>query len=84
MTETMTGEVVFAQVGIIPATGERYGFITIKTADDKKVELKIDDSTEHGLLLSGTKVTVEYENENDSDRPLATKIVNKTKTQKLF
>ncbi len=84
MTEKMTGEIVFAQVGKIPATGEEYGFITIKTPDDESLELKIDDATEHDLLLMGTKVTVEYKESNDADRPLATKIVNKSKTEKLF
>ena len=80
----MTGEVVFAQIGKIPATGEDYGFITIKNSKDENVELKIDNSTEHGLLLTGTKVTVEFEDSDGSDYPIATKIVNKTEPKELF
>lgn len=80
----MTGEVVFAQIGKIPTTGEDYGFITIKTSKDENVELKIDNSTEHGLLEIGTKVTVEYEKVDGSEHPLATKITGKSEREKLF
>ena len=84
MTETIKGEIVFAQVGKIPQTGENFGFVTVKNEDDESVELKIDNSTEHGLLLNGEKVTVEFKEIEDSDRPLALKIIADSEPTPLF
>jgi len=84
MTETKTGEIVFAQIGKIPQTGESFGLITVKTPENENIELKIDNSTEHGLLLTGTMVTVEFEESGDSTHPIATKIISKSGKKKLF
>lgn len=82
--EKKTGEIVFTQIGKIPQTGETYGLITVKTSDDESIELKIDDSTEHGLLLTGTKVIVEFEESNDSEYYIARKIISKSEQTRLF
>lgn len=84
MSKTLDGEIVYAQTGKIPQTGETYGLVTVKTSEKDNIELKINSSTEHGLLLTGTKVTVEYEEDDESDHPIATKIISKSKKKKLF
>ncbi|MFX1578165.1 MAG: hypothetical protein ACFFBJ_00850 [Promethearchaeota archaeon] len=74
MTENIDGKIIFAQVGKIPATGEKYGIITVKTPEDKKVELKINESTEYKSLKTGTKVTVTFEDSDESEIPIATEV----------
>jgi hypothetical protein len=66
MTEKKTGEIIFSHIGNIPATGETYGLLTIRTPDDESMELKINDSTQFNELKIGNKVEVaidEIENE---------------------
>jgi uncharacterized OB-fold protein len=74
MIESKTGEIVFTQIGKIPQTGETYGLITVRTSDDEKVKLKINDSTEYEKLRVGTQVTVEFENVEDSRFPVAREV----------
>lgn len=74
MTENITGKIIFTHVGKIPATGEKYGIITVETPEDKKVELKIDESTEYKSLKTGTRVTVMFEDSDESEIPIAAEV----------
>ncbi len=74
MIETKTGEIVFTQIGKIPQTGETYGLITVRTEDDEKVKLKIDDDTEYKKLKMGAVVTVAYTTNDNSRYPIAKEV----------
>ncbi|MGY5875700.1 MAG: hypothetical protein RTU30_08140 [Candidatus Thorarchaeota archaeon] len=74
MTESITGKIVFSQIGKIPQTGETVGFITVRTSDNEKIKLKIDQSTEYETLRRGTEVVVEYSPLEDSDFPIVRKV----------
>jgi hypothetical protein len=72
--ETKTGEIVFTHFAKIPQTGKTYGLITVRTTDDERVELKIDDDTKYKKLKMGTVVTVAYTTDDDSRYPVAKEV----------
>ncbi|MGY5854782.1 MAG: hypothetical protein RTU92_14530 [Candidatus Thorarchaeota archaeon] len=74
MTESITGKIVFSQISKIPQTGETVGFITVRTSDNEKIRLKIDQSTEYETLRRGKEVTVEYSPLENSDFPIVRKV----------
>jgi len=74
VTESKTGKIIFTQIGKIPATGETYGIITIRTSENEKIELKINDATEFQNLKMGSDVTVAFEESDDSRFPIATEV----------
>jgi hypothetical protein len=73
--EVKSGEVIFSQIGKIPQTGETYGIITVKIADDEEIRLKIDDSTKFKKLKIGSEVTVSFDADENSKVPIAHSIV---------
>jgi uncharacterized OB-fold protein len=74
VTETETGVIIYTQTGRIPQTGEKYGIITIKTSEDEKIRLKINDSTYFKELTIGAEVTAVFEETNDSKFPVAVEV----------
>jgi hypothetical protein len=76
VNETTTGEITFSHLGNNPATGEKYGLITIKMSDDKVLDFKINESTKYELLKIGELVAVTYDESGETDHPIATKVVN--------
>lgn len=76
MTETTTGEITFSHLGNNPATGEKYGLVTIKVSDDKILDFKIDESTKYDELKIGALVAVTYQQGESTDHLIATKVLN--------
>jgi hypothetical protein len=76
VTETTTGEITFSHLGNNPATGEKYGLVTIKVSDDKILDFKIDESTEFDRLKIGARVSITYEEDQESQHPIATKVLD--------
>jgi uncharacterized OB-fold protein len=75
VTETTTGEITFSHLGNNPATGEKYGLVTIKVSDDKIIDFKIDDSTKYDELKIGAVVAVTFHESEEADHPIATKVL---------
>ena len=76
MTETTTGEITFSHLGNNPATGEKYGLVTIKVSDDEVLDFKINESTKYDELTIGALVSVTYDKSAETDNLIATKVLN--------
>ena len=76
MTETTTGEITFSHLGNNPATGEKYGLVTIKVSDNEIIDFKIDASTKYDELKIGALVAVTYNENQEADHLIATKVLN--------
>jgi len=76
VTETTTGEITFSHLGNNPATGEKYGLVTIKVSDDKIIDFKIDESTKYDELKIGAFVSVTYDNNEETEHPTASEVSN--------
>ncbi|MGY5879350.1 MAG: hypothetical protein RTV31_03820 [Candidatus Thorarchaeota archaeon] len=76
MTETTTGEITFSHLGNNPATGEKYGLVTIKVSDNEIIDFKIDASTKYDELKIGALVAVTYKENQEADHLIATKVLN--------
>lgn len=61
MTKNTVGEIVSAQMANLPATGLKYGYITIETPEKKYVKLKVDAMTQYETLEKGEQVIIEYD-----------------------
>jgi len=79
VTETTTGEITFSHLGNNPATGEKYGLITVKVSDDKIIDFKIDASTKFDRLKIGAVVAITYKESEESKNPIATTVIDVNK-----
>ena len=77
MTKNTTGEIVAAQMASIPASEQKYGYITIETPEKEYVRLKVDARTTYETIEKGEHVVVEYDVLGSTDILSAKKIMKK-------